>query len=272
MATKPTDGDAAIVIRGLVCGYGDRVVLDVPELRIRRGRITCVLGPSGCGKSTLLRNILLLERPRAGTVLVDGADVTEPDGRSLAAFRGRAGVLFQGAALFNSLTLLENVAFPILERGGTSRELARRVAAQKLELVGLTEFGTFLPAELSGGMRKRAGIARAIALDPDYLFLDEPSAGLDPITAAEIDALVQSIRDQFGTTIVSITHELASLHLVAEELVVLADGKLRATGTLEAVKAVDDPMIRDFFERRAPERKDASRPFAGRLEPGRSAT
>ncbi len=256
-----------IRVEHLVCAYGDRVILDVPELGIRRGRITCVLGPSGCGKSTLLRNILLLERPKSGAVFVEGRDVTAPDGRDLAVFRRRTGVLFQGAALFNSLTLRENVAFPILERGEVSPSLARRIAEQKLTLVGLRDFAGFLPSELSGGMRKRAGIARAIALDPDFLFLDEPSAGLDPTTAADLDALILSIRDQFGTTIVAITHELASLHLIAEDIVMLAGGKVKAVGTLAEVSAAQDPLIRDFFDRRASPREDEARPFTSRMGP-----
>jgi phospholipid/cholesterol/gamma-HCH transport system ATP-binding protein len=209
-----------------------------------------VLGSSGCGKSTLLRNILLLERPMKGRVLIEGKDVAA-DAAALQQFREHTGVLFQGAALFNSLTLSQNVAFPLEEQGRMSHALAKEIAGQKLALVGLAHFTDSLPAGVSGGMRKRAGIARAIVRDPDYLFLDEPSAGLDPVTAAGMDHLIKTIRDQFGTTIIVITHELASLHLISDRLVMLAGGKVLAEGALEEVSKNPDPVIQDFFNRKA---------------------
>jgi phospholipid/cholesterol/gamma-HCH transport system ATP-binding protein len=210
-----------IEVRDLVAGYDEEVILEIDHLAFERAKITCVLGASGSGKSTLLRNILLLEQPISGQILIEGEDLLAPDGNALQHFRERAGVLFQGAALFNSLTLTENVAFPIEEQGGVSRALATQIALQKLALVGLADAANSLPAAVSGGMRKRAGLARAIAKDPEYLFLDEPSAGLDPITAAEMDHLIKTIRERFGTTIVVITHELASIFLFAVVLLFL---------------------------------------------------
>jgi phospholipid/cholesterol/gamma-HCH transport system ATP-binding protein len=259
-----TNDSYPIEVRNLVAGYDERVILEVGRLGFERGRITCVLGPSGCGKSTLLRNILLLEKPMKGEVLVEGENVAS-GGEALQRFRERAGVLFQGAALFNSLTLVQNVAFPIEEQGGVSSELAEKIALQKLALVGLADSAQALPSAVSGGMRKRAGIARAIARDPDYLFLDEPSAGLDPITAAEMDHLIKTIREQFGTTIVVITHELASLHMIADRLVMLAEGRVLAEGSLDELSKNPDPLIQDFFQRRAPQSGVDLGSFGGRL-------
>jgi phospholipid/cholesterol/gamma-HCH transport system ATP-binding protein len=269
-------GDAAsddfpIEVRDLVAGYDEKVVLEVGHLAFERSKITCVLGTSGCGKSTLLRNILLLERPMKGQVLVEGADLVA-DAAALHGFRQRAGVLFQGAALFNSLTLAQNVAFPIEEQGSVSHDLASEIARQKLALVGLAHDADSLPASVSGGMRKRAGIARAIARDPDFLFLDEPSAGLDPITAAGMDNLIKTIREQFGTTIVVITHELASLHLIADRLIMLAEGKVLAEGTFDELSKKPDPLIQDFFNRKAAPPAVDLGSFGGRMVGNRRPT
>jgi phospholipid/cholesterol/gamma-HCH transport system ATP-binding protein len=254
-----------IEVRDLVAGYGRKVIVEVERLAFERSKITCILGPSGCGKSTLLRNILLLERPMRGQVLVEGEDLLAPDGAALQRFRERAGVLFQGAALFNSLTLVENVRFPIEEQGNVSRALATEIALQKLTLVGLADAARMLPAEVSGGMRKRAGLARAMAKDPDYLFLDEPSAGLDPITAAEMDDLITTIRDRFGTTIVVITHELASLHLISDQLVMLAEKRVLAEGSFQELSKNPHPLIQDFFNRKASAPAVDLGSFGGRL-------
>jgi phospholipid/cholesterol/gamma-HCH transport system ATP-binding protein len=265
------DANWPVEVRNLVAGYDEKVVLEIPKLAFERSKITCVLGSSGCGKSTLLRNILLLERPMKGEILIEGRDVVS-DAAALQRFRERTGVLFQGAALFNSLTLAQNVAFPLEEQGGMSHALATEIARQKLALVGLGHAHESLPAALSGGMRKRAGIARAIARDPDYLFLDEPSAGLDPITAAGMDHLITTIRDQFGTTIVVITHELASLHLIADRLVMLADGRVLAEGSFAEISKNPDPLIQDFFNRRAAPPAVDLGSFGGRMVARRTST
>jgi phospholipid/cholesterol/gamma-HCH transport system ATP-binding protein len=262
---RDSSPDFPIQIRGLVAGYDEKVVLEIEKLAFERAKITCVLGPSGCGKSTLLRNILVLERPMKGQITVEGEDILAEDGQALTRFRRSSGVLFQGAALFNSLSLAENVAFPIIESGEAPRSKALEIAVQKLATVGLGEAADSLPSEVSGGMRKRAGIARAIAKNPKYLFLDEPSAGLDPITAAEIDILIKKIRERFETTIVVITHELASLHTIADELVMLAEGHMLARGTLEQVSGNPHPLIQDFFHRRPHGAAAEERGLSGRL-------
>lgn len=262
---EETSSDFPVEVRDLVACYDEEVILEIDRLAFERAKITCVLGASGCGKSTLLRNILLLEKPIRGQILVEGKDLLAPDGTALQRFRERTGVLFQGAALFNSLTLAENVAFPIEEQGGVSRALATGIALQKLALVGLADAAHALPSAVSGGMRKRAGIARAIAKDPDYLFLDEPSAGLDPITAAEVDHLIKTIRERFGTTIVVITHELASLHLIADRLVMLAEKKVLAEGSFDELTKNPNPHIQDFFNRKAAPPAVDLGSFGGRL-------
>jgi phospholipid/cholesterol/gamma-HCH transport system ATP-binding protein len=258
--------DEALRVRKLVCAYGSKVVLKDVDVGFRRRKITCVLGPSGCGKSTLLRNLLLLERPSSGRVLVGDVDVAAAPPKEVDAFRRRCGVLFQGAALFQSLTVLQNVAFPLLERGGAGGALAEDVARRTLAAVGLADAADLLPSEISGGMRKRAGIARALVGDPEFLFLDEPSAGLDPTTAAGVDGLVLDVRDRFGATIVVITHEVASLHLIADDLVFLADGAVAAAGSRETVENSPHPVIRAFFERRARRPDPVASAFRSRLD------
>jgi phospholipid/cholesterol/gamma-HCH transport system ATP-binding protein len=261
-----------IEVVDLIAGYDDRVILEIPSLAIERGKITCIVGPSGCGKSTLLRNILLLEVPMSGRILVDGVDLAGDDGAALQRFRENSGVLFQSAALFNSLTLAQNVGFPIREHTNASTEIARAIALQKLALVGLADFADFIPAAVSGGMRKRAGIARALARDPDYLFLDEPSAGLDPINSSGLDELILRIRDAFGTTIVVVTHEIASLRNIADQVILLAEGRVLAAGPLAAVMATDHPLVHDFFGRNPPKPAREEGTFRGRLLASRRAT
>jgi phospholipid/cholesterol/gamma-HCH transport system ATP-binding protein len=256
----------ALALEDLRCAYGAKVVLDVPRLTFARGKITCVLGPSGCGKSTLLRNLLLLERPTRGRILADGVDLVAADPAAVDSFRRRSGVLFQGAALFQSLTLAENTAFPLLERGGVSEALALDLARRTLAAVGLAEAADLPPSRVSGGMKKRAGIARAIVAAPDYLFLDEPSAGLDPVTAAGIDRLILEVRARSGTTVVVITHELASLHTVADDLVMLHGGTVLAAGPRATVEADPHPAVRAFFERRPPPAAAPRSAFRHRLD------
>jgi len=245
-------GKAGIITRGLACGYERQPVVSDVDIALPDGRISCILGKSGCGKSTLLRTLLLLEPPHAGDIWFDGRSVLQMAPQDLDELRRETGVLFQGAALFNSMTLLENAAFPLIERTGLPRPLAMELALLKLDLVGLARYAHYLPSAISGGMRKRCGIARALALDPPYLFLDEPSAGLDPLTSAEIDALVIEIRDTLSTTVVVVTHELRSIERIADHVVMLADGGVAATGTLEQVRATRSPAVTAFFDRTPP--------------------
>ncbi len=247
-----TNEDGGITTRDLACGYGARPVLSEVDLRLPPGKISCVLGISGCGKSTLLRTLLFLERPLAGEIRFGDSVVGEMDEGELRALRHSTGVLFQGSALFNSMTLLENAAFPLTECTSLPRELAYELALLKLDLVGLARFAHFLPAAVSGGMRKRCGIARALALDPLYLFLDEPSAGLDPVTSGELDDLILEIRDTLATTVIVVTHELRSIERIADHVVMLADGTVAAEGAPDDVRGKGIPAVDAFFTRRVP--------------------
>jgi phospholipid/cholesterol/gamma-HCH transport system ATP-binding protein len=236
---------ALIVVRGLTFGYGGTPLLVDLDFEISRGENFAILGPSGCGKTSLMRQLIRLERPMAGTIELAATPDLDPDAPAF-------GVMFQGGALFSSLTLVENVAVPLRRWTALSEEALLVVAAARLRLVGLGGFENHLPAEISGGMRKRASIARALALDPPLLFLDEPSAGLDPITAAELDELVISLRDQLGVTTVLVTHELPSIFRVADRCILL-DGPARgiiAQGDPHELRAQrGDPRVHAFFNR-----------------------
>ncbi|MAG57980.1 MAG: polyamine ABC transporter ATP-binding protein [Planctomycetes bacterium] len=243
-------GSPGITTSGLACGYGGRPVLSDIDLELPAGSTTCILGRSGCGKSTLLRTLLLLEEPLAGEIRFGNIVLSELVARGLDDLRRSIGVLFQGSALFNSMTLLENVAFPLLESTRVAHDLARDLALLKLDLVGLSPFAHYLPAAVSGGMRKRCGIARALALDPPFLFLDEPNAGLDPITSAEIDRLVIEIKETLGTTIVVVTHEVRSIETIGDHLVMLSNGGVAAQGRPDVIRVSGHPAVTEFFARR----------------------
>lgn len=249
---------------GLVSGYGTKVVVRESNLRFPAETITCILGTSGCGKSTLLRTLLLLEPPIQGDVWFGGVRINGLPKRELIAFRPRIGVLFQGSALFNSLSLIENVAFPLIERTSLRRELCLDLALRKLSLLDLDRHAHKLPGEVSGGMRKRCGIARALALDPEWLILDEPGAGLDPLTSAELDQMILGLRDTLGMTIIMVTHELLAVRAVADRVVMLHGGQVQADGTLSEILESRDPVVRSFFDRKAV--PPAGEPGPGDLE------
>ncbi len=236
-------------MRDLVAGYGDKVILDGVSFSLDAGEIVVVLGGSGSGKSTLLRCIVGLLTPQRGTVLIDGRDMhaAEPAERD-DILRG-VGMAFQSAALLNSLTCVENVALPIEEHWHLDVPTAHMLARMRLASVGLAEAGDKLPAELSGGMRKRAGLARALALDPKLLLFDEPSAGLDPITARELDDLILKLRDRHKMGVVVVTHELGSINAIADRAVMLSQGKVLASGPLDEVRANPAPEVQAFFKR-----------------------
>jgi phospholipid/cholesterol/gamma-HCH transport system ATP-binding protein len=252
------NSNAIIEIRDLVTYYGTRRILDSVSFRVPEGQITVILGGSGSGKSTLLRHIIGLERPSAGQILIKGRDITRLTDEELVEIRKHMGILFQSGALFNSMTVGENVALPLLEHTRLEPSTIHIMTRIKLQLVGLAGFEDFMPAQLSGGMRKRAGLARALAMDPEILCFDEPSAGLDPVTAAGLDELILMLKQTFRMTILVVTHELPSLFTIADHVVMLMTGKVLVEGGLNDLRASADPQVQDFLARRpAPEHENA---------------
>ena len=244
---KP-EGEVVIEMRHVVTRFGDHVVHSDINLEVRRAEIFAVIGGSGSGKSTLLREIIMLQRPNEGTIRVLGMDLQNMSDEESLALRQRWGVMFQYGGLFGSLTVLENIGLPLREHTDLGDNLINEIAAWKLDMAGLKpEVGMQYPSELSGGMMKRASLARALAMDPELLFLDEPTAGLDPDSAAGVDELVLKLRDLFGLTIVMITHDLDLLWQVADRVAVLADGKVQGIGSMAELSLMDNPAIKKFF-------------------------
>lgn len=237
-----------VSVQGLVAKYGDKTILDGVDLEVRAGEVRLILGGSGSGKTTLLKNMIGLVTPAAGTVELLGIRLAEADEPQRQAVLRRIGMLFQGSALLNSLTVHENVALPLAQQGGLPRDIIDDIVRMKLGLVGLENAAHLLPSEISGGMKKRAGLARAMALDPDILFCDEPGAGLDPVTAAHLDQLLLGLVKSFGMTLVVVSHELASIRRIAEKVVMLHGGRVIADGPLGEVEQVQDPVVRSFFQ------------------------
>jgi phospholipid/cholesterol/gamma-HCH transport system ATP-binding protein len=238
-------------VRELTLAFGPRVVQERVSFGIRRGEIFVIMGDSGCGKSTLMRHMIGLNRPAAGDVLYAGEPLWAGDDESRERIKDRFGVLFQNAALWSSMTLEENVALPLTERRGLGGAEARQLARLKLALVGLAGFEEHYPAEISGGMRKRAGLARAIALDPEILYFDEPSAGLDPLSSRRLDDLILELRASAMTTIVLVTHELPSIFELGDNAVFLdAERKtMIAQGRPQELRHSQEPKVRAFLER-----------------------
>lgn len=252
MATTETDGPI-IEVRDLVVCYGDRRVLDGVSFSVRRGETFVILGGSGCGKSTLLRNLVGLMRPTAGKIFFNGQDFTAMTDEERTAVRKRMGMCFQGSALFGSMSVGDNVALPLREHTELEESTIEIMTKIKLELVGLGGFENFMPAELSGGMKKRAGLARAMAMDPEIIFYDEPSAGLDPIVAAGLDALIRKMQSTFNLTSIVVTHEMASVNLIADRVCFLKDGQVVTLGTPDEIRASKHPFVEQFLERRPEE-------------------
>src|SRR6185503_29837 len=240
---------AVIEVSKVSTRFGEHVVHDELDLEVRSSEIFALIGGSGSGKSTLLREMILLQRPDSGSIRVLGTDFQNLEDEEALALRQRWGVMFQHGGLFGSLTVKENIGLPLREHTGLEDALIDEIAAWKLAMTGLEpKVGAQYPSELSGGMMKRASLARALALDPELLFLDEPTAGLDPDSAGGVDELVRKLRDLFGLTIVMITHDLDLLWQVADRVAVLAGGKVQGIGSMHELSRMDDPVIRKFFD------------------------
>src|SRR3984957_2666668 len=244
--TDPSN-EAAISVVNLRVSYGEREILHGITFDVRRGEIMVILGGSGSGKSTLLRTLVGLEKPTSGEVWIQGANTAEISDREMDAIRKKMGMSFQGSALFGSMTVGENVARPLREHTKLEDSTIEIMLRLKLEQVGLAGFEDYKPSELSGGMKKRAAVARALAMDPEILFFDEPSAGLDPIIAAGIDQLILELKRAFKMTIIVVTHELASAFLIADRMVLINKGNVEAIGTVDEMRNSTQPRLRQFL-------------------------
>ncbi len=249
MTQAQTEREVVVEVRDVTTRFGDRVVHKGISLDVYRGEILAVVGGSGCGKSTLLREIVMLQQPTSGSIRVFGSEVTHQVRSKALGMRQRMGVLFQYGALFGGLTVLENVGTPIREHTHLSEHLIDEIAAVKIGLTGLDpDAGALYPSQLSGGMRKRAALARAIALDPELLFLDEPSSGLDPISADALDELVLHLKASLGLTVVMVTHDMDSLWRAADRVVLLGEGRILGMGSMEQLARSEDPAVQKFFQ------------------------
>jgi phospholipid/cholesterol/gamma-HCH transport system ATP-binding protein len=249
-----------IEVHGLRKSFGEQEVLRGVDLSVRKGETLVILGGSGSGKSTLLRCLVGLERPDAGTVRIQGIDIfADPQG--LSSLRRRMGMAFQGGALFGSMTVAENIELPLVEFTKLPASTRRIIARIKLGMVGLEDAMDRMPSELSGGMKKRAALARALALDPEIVFFDEPSAGLDPVTAAGLDQLLVQLKKAFGATLVVVTHEMVSAFTIADRLALMHEGRFVLTDTPAVVRESRDPTVRGFLDRHPPETMDSAEKF-----------
>lgn len=243
------ESPAAISVKDLRVNYGEREILHGISFEVKVGETLVILGGSGSGKSTLLRTLVGLERPSSGEIWINGKNLATVSEGELFEIRKQTGMSFQGGALFGSMTVGENVALPLREHTKLEESTMEIMVRLKLDQVGLSGFESFLPSQLSGGMKKRAAVARALAMDPEILFFDEPSAGLDPIIAAGIDQLILELKKAFRMTIIVVTHELASAFLIADRMVLINKGDLVAMGTVREMQNSKHPKVRQFLDR-----------------------
>ncbi|MDH5523917.1 MAG: ABC transporter ATP-binding protein [Desulfobulbaceae bacterium] len=242
--------ETVIEVKELFTHYGERAILKGINLSVARGEIMVIMGGSGSGKSTLLRHLLGLNRPSAGVIRLLGRDINKMSELEMHGLRREMGVAFQGGALFGSMTVGQNVCLPLMEHTQLDEKTMRIMARMKLEVVNLAGFENLMPSELSGGMIKRAALARAVVMDPKILFFDEPSAGLDPVVSAELDELILKLRQAMGMTIVVVTHELESAFKIADRITVLDEGEILITGTVEQVQNSDNIRVQNLLHRR----------------------
>ena len=254
-----------IEIRDLVAHYGSRRILDQINLTVNTGEIMIIMGGSGSGKSTLLRHLLGLNVPTSGSVKLLGVDIATASVDELHQLRKGMGVAFQGGALFSSMTVGENIKLPLREHAKLDEATMNIMARIKLEVVNLSGFENLMPAQLSGGMIKRAAVARAIIMDPKLLFFDEPSAGLDPVVSAELDEMILRLRDAMRMSIVVVTHELDSAFKIADRITVLDQGRILITGTVDDVRNCDNPRVQDLLNRRPREEEINADEYLARL-------
>jgi len=249
MSDSASDRDQPIIkIRGLINQFGRQVVHENLDLDVRRGEVIGIVGGSGTGKSVLLRTIVGLNRPKAGSIEVFGRNISQLSPKERVKVEQRWGILFQDGALFSSLSVAQNIQVPMREHLKLPQTLMDELAALKIKIVGLpANAGPKLPSELSGGMRKRAGLARALSLDPEIVFLDEPTAGLDPIGAAAFDQLILSLKNTLGLTVFMVTHDLDSLHAICDRIAVLAEKRVLVVGSMEDMLQVDHPWVQEYF-------------------------
>ena len=237
-----------LIVEDLYKSFDGRPVLSGVNLRVKRGEKLVIMGLSGCGKSTLLKHLIGAIKPDQGRVVLDGEDITQLSEEELVPVKRKFGILFQSGALFNSITVGENVAFPLRELTHLDPHIIDIIVKIKLQLVGLTGFENLMPSQISGGMKKRVGLARAMALDPELIFCDEPGAGLDPITAAVVDQLILDLSNKLGVTIVVVTHEMKSAFRIADRMIMLHEGSIIANATPQEIKTSSNAIVQQFVQ------------------------
>ena len=263
--SNPPNSDPIIEVDNLVTHYGSRKILNGLNLRIRRGEVMVIMGGSGSGKSTLLRHLLGLRKPTSGSIRILGKDITKISKKELYHLRRDMGVAFQGGALFGSMTVGDNVKLPLREHTNLDENTMNIMSRMKLEVMNLAGFENLMPSELSGGMVKRAALARAVVMDPKLLFFDEPSAGLDPVVSAELDELILRLRNALSMTIVVVTHELESAFKIADRITMIDQGNILITGSVDEVRNCNNEQVQNMLNRRPREQKLDTEAYLRRL-------